>query len=307
MARNTPTIPDDKFQFFSEKLIREVSNLFVWEGLPDEIPVDYLEHSLVRDGRVMFFKDEDAFGYMALSATVRGYNIYGKPVEAVSTAPNTQGDNNYFKRLIVQSYVKDISPEDGCVLIENMYNGQSLMSIINFYAARMTNVQKAFDTNALWQNLPVMWAVPDSKTKLSIEKLFEDIASGKPWVIVDQQLQAIGKEGVSAGAVEVPFLLDKLFDVQNEIYSAFKATVGINTSGADKKERLVVDEAKSNDQAIQTCLQIMLSQRQKACMEINKLYGLNVSVNVLQAQKEDDDGNRDGGAEKSASDELPII
>lgn len=307
MARNLPTIPDDKLNFFTDKLIREVSNLFIWKDLPDEIPVDYLESALIRDGRVMFFKDEDAFGYMALSATVKGYNIYGKPVEAVSTAPNTQGDKNYFKRLVVQSYVTDIKPEDGCVLIENMYNGQSLMSIINFYAARMANVQKAFDTNALWQNLPVMWAVPDSKTKLSIEKLFEDIASGKPWVIVDQQLQAIGKEGVSAGAVEVPFLLDKLFDAQNEVYSAFKATVGINTTGADKKERLVVDEAKSNDQAIQTCLQIMLSQREKACKEINKLYGLNVRVNVLQAQKEDDDGNRDDGIEALASNEFPTI
>lgn len=287
MARNSPTIPGDKVSYFRDKLFREVSNLFIWKGLPKEIPIDYLEDSLVRTGRVMFFEDENAFGPMILDCTVRGYNVYGEPVEAVGLAPNTEGQTGYYIRTIVHSYNSEIGRQ-GCILINNMYKGESLHSIVEFYAQRLALLQQAFDTNALWQNLPVVFNVSDSTTKLSVEKFFDDIMSGKPWVIIDEQLRAIGKESVVSAAVEIPFLLDKLHDAQNEVYSTFKATVGINTSGADKKERLVVDEVQSNNQATQTCLQIMLSQRQKACNEIKAIFGLDVSVSVVNEGGEED-------------------
>ena len=64
MARKLPVIPDQKVQFFRDKLVREVTNLFKWTGLPEEIPVDYLEYSLITHGKVMFFYD-DELGYLA--------------------------------------------------------------------------------------------------------------------------------------------------------------------------------------------------------------------------------------------------
>ena len=285
MARKLPTIADDKFMFFKSKLLREVSNLFIWSNLPDEIPKDYLERSLIQHGRVMFFPD-DNLGYMALVCSTQGYNIYGKPVMAIATTPNTEGQETYHQRTILHEYTELIDLNQSCVLIDNMYDGESLQHILDHYAQRLALIQQAFDTNALWQNMPPLYSVPDSTTKLSIEKLFSDIMSGQPWVVVDDQLKAIGSQSVVGTLIEMPFLLDKLHDAMNEVYGAFKATVGIDTAGADKKERLIVDEVNANNQATQTCLSVMLSQREKACKLINRLYNLNISVSVNQQEQE---------------------
>ena len=286
MAYNLPTIPDDKIQFYRQSLIREVSNLFEWENLPDSIPQDFLEYTLITEGRVMFFYELDTFGYMCLPCGVQGYNVYRRPVTAFAVAPNTDGYKTRYERNIVYKYTPDIDPSKGCVLIENIYGGQPLIDVINFYALRMAMVQQAFDTNCLWQNVPVIFPVPDQDTRLSIERLFADIYSGKPWVIVDNFLMA-GEKPIQAGVTPVPFLLDQLLDALNELRAKWHEEIGINTAGADKKERLLTDEVNANNQAIKTTLQIMLSQREKACEEISNLFpDLSPSVKVRGQEEE---------------------
>lgn len=277
MAYDLPTIPDDKITFFRKKLIREVSNLFIWENLPDEIPIDYLERELIAHGRVMFFYDEQVYGYMCLRCGVRGFNIYNQPTQAFAVVPNDMGLPSNYDRVIVHKYDKDIDSGNACVLINNMYMGESLQPIIEHYAYRLALVQQAFDTNSLWQNIPVLFATDDQSTKLSIEKMFSDIWTGKPWIVVDKALFA-KEQGIQADPLKVPFLLAELYDVKNEIYNEFKQTIGINAPGADKKERLLLDEVTSNEQITETCLEIMLSQRKIACEEINSVFGLDISV-----------------------------
>ncbi len=264
LAYGLPSIPDNKLQFYRDKLFREVSNLFEWEGLPAEIPTDYLERTLIRQGRVMFFYDSNAYGYMALQCGVRGFNLYNQPTEAFAVSPNDSGLPIDFKRTIIHKYDENIDLNSACVLINNMYNGESLNHIIEHYAYRMALVQQAFDTNCIWQNIPVIVGTNDNSIKLTIEKLFSDIMSGKPWVLVDKMLMNDNK--IQAEPITVPFLLDQLY-------------------GADKKERLLVDEVNSNRQITETCLEIMLSQRKIACEEIKKVFGLDVNVKVRGGEK----------------------
>ena len=173
MARNLPTIPEDKMQFYRKKLWREVSNLFKWEGMPKEIPLDYMERMLVTTGRVLFFYDPDVYGYMALKANVKGYNLYDQPTSATCTSPNDAGLTSYFDRMIIHKYDENIEKEKAAVLINNMYEGESLAEIIEHYAKRLTLVQNAFDTNAVWQNIPVTWSVSDDKMQITIEEWFK--------------------------------------------------------------------------------------------------------------------------------------
>lgn len=292
MAYGLPSIPDNKINFYRKRLSREVSNLFKWEGLPEEIPEDYLERTLIHNGMVMFFYDESAYGYMALESQIRGFNLYNQPTIAFSVAPNDVGLPTHYERYIVHKYDEKIGIDKSCVLINNMYKGESLNSIIEHYAYRMALIQQAFDTNALWQNIPVIFSTDSQEVKLSIEKLFSDIVSGKPWVVVDKTLVA-KENGLQSETVEIPFLLDKLYDSKNEVYNEFKSTIGLKTPGADKKERLIVDEVNSNKESTETCLEIMLKQRRIACEEINRVFGLDVSVNVHFEEDEDYEGEED--------------
>lgn len=296
MAYKLPIIPDDKIAFYRKRLIREVSNLFKWEGLPDEIPADYLERTLINNGRIMFFNDEKVYGYMALECAIHGYNLYKHPTRVRAIAPNDQGLPFNFERTVVHKYDANIDINKSCVLINNMYGGESLKEIIEHYSYRLALVQQAYDTNAVWQNMPVLFTVDDNTVKLSLEKLFSDIFSGVPWVIVDKQL--LGKEnGTQADPITIPYILDKLADAKNVLYNEFKSTIGIDNMAVDKKERLIVGEVESNKQATETCLEIMLSQREIACFEIKKVFGLDVTVEVNGAGGEDI-GRSDNGVEE---------
>jgi hypothetical protein len=309
MSYTTPTIDDNKIHFYRERLYREVTNLFEWEGLPEEIPLDYLEDSLIRGGRVMFFNAPETYGFMALACTIRGFNTYTKPTHAISISPNTDSMSTTYTRTITYNYTEPLPEGEGCVLINNMYSGQSISEIVEFYAHRLALIQQAFDTNAMWQNVPVVFNVPDNEMKLSIEKLFESIYKGVPWVIVDHLLLA-GEKPAQAGLTNIEYRLDKLMDSLHEVYNEFKQAVGINTSGAEKAERLLVDEVQSNNQSTETCLQIMLSQREKACLEIQHQFGLTVTVKVRgqaeeskgnEEEEEIEDGKDDGGIEATDS------
>ena len=75
-------------------------------------------------------------------------------------------------------------------------------------------------------------------------------------------------------------------------YAEFRHTVGID-SRIDKRERVLTGEIDANKQSIETCLQIMLSQREIACQQINKFFGLNISVKA----RGEDYGTDDGGIE----------
>ena len=308
MARKLPVIPDQKVQFFRDKLVREVSNLFKWTGLPDEIPVDYLEHSLITHGRVMFFYD-DNLGYLAFRCGVRGFNIYDQPTVAFADTPNEQGIKTHWERTIVHRYDKNIEKNKACVVINNMYRGESLYPIINFYAKRLALIQQAFDVNALWQTKPVLFITDDKNTELSIQKMFSEIFDGKPWIIGDRVLFR-EKGEIQGNVIDVPYLLDRLQDAKNMIYNEFKQSIGIDTIAIDKKERLTVDEARSGKQYTKTCLQIMLQQRQLACEEIKMVFGLDVSVDLVADEEEiyifegdDEDGTGNDRAEASSTDE----
>lgn len=300
MARpNMPTIPDHKLNFYREQLYRELSHMFKWEGLPSSIPVDYLERNLIRHGRVMMFEDEE-IGLDILRAEVIGFNRHGKPVQARSNVDSTheliQVIERKVKRLTDSENV-EFNPLEDCVLISNMYNGESCKDIVDHFAERLAIVQLAFDTNLMWQNRPFIFPVENQDTKLSIEKLFADIFSGKPFTIVDKNLVMFNQNGEVGIKLDVPFIADKLLDIRNELMMKFRETVGIDTAGVDKAERVLTGEIEANEQHTMTVLQIMLEQRQIACENINAFFGLNVSVGIHKPKKKEgeDYGTGDGG------------
>lgn len=304
MARSSaPTIPDDKINFFKEQLYRELSHIFKWEGLPSTVPHDYLERSLVRNGYVLFYEDEN-IGLDVLRAEVMGYNRHNLPTSARTFTPTTNEEVRpqivrNIKRLTDGNNVEFDPTTDG-VLIANMEYGQNCREIVDHFAERLALVQQAFDTNLMWANIPYIFQVGSDETRLSIEKMFGEIFTGKPFTIVDKYLFADNKDraGVPSG---VNYIGKDLMDTRNEIMMKFRETVGINTAGVDKAERTNTLEIKSNSQHTKTVLQIMLEQREIAAKNINAFFGTKISVSVIGEEEVEEthqgEGEEDGNGD----------
>jgi hypothetical protein len=185
------------------------------------------------------------------------------------------------------------------VLIMNMNAGDSgntnhMHAIVEHFAQRLALTQQAIDTNLLWANVPYIFVTNGNDLKLSIEKMFADIFTGKPFIISDKSLFTDNAERAGV-PTNIKFIGKELMDMQNEIMMKFKETVGFNTAGVDKAERVNTLEVQSNDQHTQTVQDIMLQQRQLAADSINKFFGVNVTVKLNEAEGATEDGTGDSG------------
>ena len=79
---------------------------------------------------------------------------------------------------------------------------------------------------------------------------------------------------IKAINTEAPFIADKVMDYKKEIWNEALTYLGINNIMISKKERLITDEANSNNELINMNLQSFLIPRQEACKQFNKKYGL---------------------------------
>lgn len=73
-------------------------------------------------------------------------------------------------------------------------------------------------------------------------------------------------------------MLDKLHDEKLRVMNQLLTFIGINNNPSDKKERLVVSEAISNNGVISANIEVGWKSRRKFVELINKCYGLEISV-----------------------------
>lgn len=308
MARpNIPTLPDDKVNYYREQLYQQLAHMFQWDGLPQTVPNDYIEHNLVRHGYLLFY-EEESIGLDVLRATVLGWNRHDLPVLARTWSSTTNSEvHPQIERTIKylsdsEDSIEQFDPSKDGVLIMNMAFGENCATIVDHFAQRLALAQQAFDTNLLWANVPYIFQTSSDETRLSIEKLFSDIFTGKPFTIVDKELFVDNKDrtGVPTG---ITFIGKDLMDVQNEIMMKFKQTVGFDTAGVEKAERVLQAEIDSNTQHTKSVLQIMLEQREKACEAINAFFGTSLTV-ALVGQKELEEQAEEAEEELEGGDDI---
>ena len=83
---------------------------------------------------------------------------------------------------------------------------------------------------------------------------------------------------------------------RNEILRAFYNEIGVRYA-RDKKERLVSDEATGDAQMLLINIKDMLAQREKASEEINRIFGVNTSVELSEEYEIIEEGATDDDRE----------
>ena len=53
----------------------------------------------------------------------------------------------------------------------------------------------------------------------------------------------------------------------------------------DKRERMVANEVEANNEQVKACEDVLLRSREEACKQINRIFGLNISVKRRELDK----------------------
>lgn len=231
---------------------------FEWLNLPDGIEGKFIEKFLFMHGKAVFFKDPK-MSFMCLQAQSSGnVNVYGEPLGYIATGFNY---NKYYNA-------------DECVLIENNPLRKCTHDFIMFYVNKLTEAERTMDVNVKSCKTPFIIAC-DDKDVLTFKRIFQMIDGNTPAIYADKGLNL---DSLNVLKTDAKFLGNDLMDYKKSVENELLTFLGYNNLAVDKKERVNLSEANSNNQLTQSFAEMQLASRLAACDKINEMYGLDISV-----------------------------
>lgn len=252
------------FDFYVDRLTELAISMFEWKNLPDGIDERFLELTLFTDGQAVFFKDEIAEQYACLQVTTNGrLNKYRVPITRRAYAVN-----GYNKELTI----------DNSVIIYNNRLRQPGIRYTNMYAKRLWDLDRTIDVNAKAQKTPILVQCTEAQ-RLTLLNLYKDYDGNSPFIYGDKNLDLTGLKSINTGA---PYVADKIYTLKTQIWNEALTYLGISNINIQKKERLITDEVMRNQGGTIASRYSRLKARKQACEEINKMFGLNISVSYSE-------------------------
>lgn len=266
MARKRANISDllndltARTLFNKYKLI--TMNAFNWGNLPEGMTERHIERNLFNDGACIFFRPA-GLDYMALKVAKTGrVNTYGDPLSY---------------RAIGIGQTWEVNADD-CVVIENNMLRLATYDFVMFYVNKLTEAERTMDVNVKANKTPII-VLCDDKNVLTFKQLFSQVDGNIPAIFADKN---INLDSITALDTKVQFLGNELMDYKRSVEGELLTFLGINNIPIDKKERLVTDEAESNNQLIASFFELQLEARKRACEAINNKWSLNITVEKRQ-------------------------
>lgn len=239
-------------------------SMFEWVNLPEAMNARYLEECLYYKGQAAMLKDEK-YGYINTQCASNGYlNIYGLPTKLNCYSFGYQAIRKLYTGL-------EGTEDKDCVLVMNNWQRIPTCATIELFCQRLAEAEMTASVNIKAQKTPVLIVV-DENQRLMMENLYAQYDGNRPFIFGDKnQLSENAIKCLNTGA---PFVADKVMEYKKQIWNEALTFLGINTLQTEKKERLITDEASSNNELINLNLQSMLIPRQEAAEHFNKLFGL---------------------------------
>lgn len=251
-------------------------NIFEWKGLDEISPTltsEIIEEELFDTGKSLFFNDV-LLGYMSLKvAPSNKRNVYNRPESF---------------RAIGLNYNKEYDTSNS-VLIKNNSLGKATADIIGYYTKILADIELTKSLRLDAHKTPFVFSTTED-TLLTAKNIFKKIKAREP-VIFKNKSKADVDVGIEILNADTPFINDKLDDEYHNYEARILTALGLDNYCEDKKERVQTAEVESQQEYIISSFRASLNERQKACEKINKMFGLNLSVDYVKNDEIETDEN----------------
>jgi len=253
-------------RYFRKYLLQKVLSVFKWE-MPETWSKDYFLYTLFGWGYLAIV-NTDRYGVIPQQCGLQGYDIFYRPTNAVITNPLLTGILT--PKINTQCVVMKLQPDYG-----------SIMDMVNYYASMLSLCGETASTNLLNSKLSYVFTADNKQASESLKKLYDKIASGEPAVVMDKSLyNSDGSKAWEAFEQNVGqnYIVDKILIDMRKWENMFNTDIGITNANTEKRERLIVDEVKANNQETTSKAALWLEQMQESCEKVNKMFNIKLSV-----------------------------
>lgn len=278
--------------YFRRYLFQKAVSVFDIQ-CPETWSKDYFWYVLYGAGYVGVL-DVPGMGVIPQYCTIKGYNVYYQPKGFIVANAAILNGQTLEKSIGIDGVLMKLTPD---------YTG--ICDLIGYYADLMAVSAESMGVNILNSKLAYIFGVKNQAAADSFKKMVDKINAGDPSVFVDKNLlDADGNPTWVEYAQDLRnnFIAPDLLQTMNQIERMFESEIGIpNNGGIEKKERLISDEVNANNVSTYSKAALWLENLQTSCDEVNRMFGLNVSIDWRKIK-----GRETYGSESEALNSGPL-
>lgn len=269
-------------RFFTRYLFQKATSGIKFT-LPDSFDVSYFLYCLYANGYIGLISTPQ-YGVIPMCGFAGGeVNMFYNPKSYFTFRPVI---DNAIKEEYKIKYSFDRTPlkENETCLLRLTPDWCGIVDIVHLYADAMALVWESFGMNVINTKLAYVFLTKNKAFAESIKKMYDQIQSGNPMVVVDKQL--IDEDGNNTWDVFThdlknmfiaPELLNTLADLENK----FNAEIGIpNNGGQLKKAQISNDEASLNNAGTYSKIELWYEQLKKDIDYCNKKMNIDIKAEL---------------------------
>ena len=268
---------DNFFSYYIE-LLNKAINVFDWKNVPDNIDTDTLETILFRCGDVAFFKYNDTF-YISHGNSSGEITYNFTPEKYLVSNPYIEKGKNFNLSPDIDSVIIYNTPADKYISLKSSFN-----EIIKRTAGILSDNLSSLNCLQINTRVQTIVTADNSNVAKSAEMKLKDLYDGKPYSVITSNLASNINIDDKSNANSKN--IADLIDLNNYEYAQYLHALGIESNENNKKSRMIVDELKDNNYECLHNLHILLDSRKKAVEKINRLFNLDISVDIKPYLKE---------------------
>ena len=255
------------FQYYCKYTFTRTQSMFVYEGLPETIPVQYLEKYLQQNGSCCIAK-VDGDLYALIGSAGGEYDEYYQPTKYTVANPYLNLSKTY-------------TINEDCVYCKNDYEANGLTPLISRYCGLMTENLLTIRLSDINMRMMSLLSAPDDNTLESAKQYLKNLENGSLGVVGESPFfdgLKLQSNNIGSGDYMIQFI-----ELHQYLKGSMYNELGINSNFNMKREALSGEEVALNDDALTPLIDDMLKQRRIMCSQLNEMFGLNVSVDYGSA------------------------
>ena len=240
-------------------LFATAMTMFRYEGLPDNVRPEDLERMLLENGELIFTKWHDEFYIFQFTGA-------GKQ--------NYLGEWNSYQ--VSNPYINcnEVFTDKDAVRVRNTDNSVSLAGMLDMYSELLSESYITLNMSDVNARLNFLISAGDNATKASAELFLKQVYDGKQGIIGSQPLL----DSLSVNPLAEHRDFQSVIELNKFYYSDFFQKIGLTNLYNNIHDRISATETEFTATSIYPFVDNMMKNRAKAVEKINKLFGLNVSV-----------------------------
>lgn len=251
------------------RIARMAESLCIWEGLPEETPGWLIERYLFYFGNCVFFRDEILDKYLVLPITTEySWDQNERPIDY-----EVHGFMGYRRRLNVNNSV--------IIYNDNQLTPGSFQS--QLFASRLTNALRTGDMHLEALKIGKIVVAPENKQR-GIKEIIRRIRGFQLFTIASPAAKDLA-DSIQVLDTELDAAIKDIDNHYTFVWHDVLAYYGIE-SMSDKTSGVSKEEVQSESSMAKINRNAVLEARKEGIKKINKMFGLNVKVDINKEEGE---------------------